>query len=158
VALGARRPRNFKFIAHTTKLHANSTGPGPPYAVSTSPGPSYRPEHLQNWSKEHLVYCYCRLTCHTAASSLVRWASATLLISQMTASRSEYHCSSLWRPALQRLPHLLSSTSINRWPYRPTVHSRQSASNVLTAQHIRCFGGSRSSYSRSCCSCGCCAS
>jgi hypothetical protein len=83
------------------------------------------------------------------------WAWATRLISRMTSSRSEYHCSSLWRLALQWLPHFLSSTSIDGLPCRPTVHSRQSASTVLTARHIRCFGGSRSGSSCCCC---CCAS
>src|ERR1700716_1004254 len=69
----------------------------------------------------------------------------------MTLSCSQYHCSSLWRPALHRLPHFLSSVSMDRLPCRPTVHSRQRASTDLTAQHIRYFGGS----SRSC-SCCCC--
>src|ERR1700722_1413804 len=71
----------------------------------------------------------------------------------MTSNRSEYHCSSLWRPALQWLPHFLSSASIDGWPCRTTVHSRQSASTVLTARHIQCFSGSSS-----CCSCCCSAS
>jgi hypothetical protein len=99
---------------------------------------------------EHLACCCCRLTCHIAASSPVPWACARRLISRMTSSRSEYHCSSLRQPALQRLPHFLSSTSIDGWPCRPTVHSCQSASTVLTVRHIRCFGGSRSSCSCSC--------
>lgn len=102
---------------------------------------------LQNWSKEHLACCCCWLTCHIAASSPTPRACTTLLISRMTSSRSEYHCSSLWRPALQRLPYFLSSALIAGLPCSPTVHLRQSASTVLTAQHIRCWGGSSSSRS-----------
>jgi hypothetical protein len=93
------------------------------------------------------------LTANLPHCGLVRCACATRLISRMTSSRSGYHCSSLWRPALQRLPHFLSSTSMDGLPCKPTVHLRQSASTVLTAPHIRCFGDSSRSCSRYCCCC-----
>ena len=73
-----------------------------------------------------------------ACSSMLRCAFAICLISLMTSSRSEYHCSSSCRPDLHLLPHLLSNALMEGWRPSPTIHSRQSASTILTEGRQEC--------------------
>ena len=96
---------------------------------------------LQSWSMEQPVCCYRRLRVRIAASSLVRWTRAIRRISLMISDRREYHCSSLCRPARQRLPQRLSRTVIAGWPRSPTVHSLHRSSTVFVVRHILCCGG-----------------
>lgn len=91
---------------------------------------------LQNWSIEEPVRCCCRWTIYIAASSPIPRFRAIRSISLMTSSRNEYHCSSVRRPALQLCPHRLSKSRTAGCSCRPTVHSFQRPSTVLTARLI----------------------
>jgi len=97
----------------------------PPYAVAPLAAVKLLPalSCLQSRSSEQPICCWCRWSDHIACSSLLRWAFALRLISLMTSSRSEYHCSSRCLPDLHLLPHRLSSALTEGWPFRPTVHS-----------------------------------
>src|SRR2546429_2235269 len=93
--------------------------PAYPCPHPPAPSPTLLPalSCLQSRSSEQPICCCCRWRDHIACSSLLRWAFALRLISLMTSSRSEYHCSSDCLPDLHLLPHRLSSAPTEGWPF-----------------------------------------